>query len=888
MSLINLLTGMLLTMGLIVSCTDSAPRTTEPGELPDNPLPVKPTATPFLLEVSRMPVPSPSPVEPGPTSMAEPEPPRWVLDLIGIVPFEILDDMAILEIRGKDYAIRAASNMILIVDISNPTRPVEVSSLDLRGNGPGTYNSAAIGIWGHYAFVVTQCSNISSSKIISIDVSIPEFPKIIGQSDCFPAPSRNISILQGRAYMVVVGGIKVFDITTPSLLKLVGSLETEGVVFGMDNDGRNVYVAAWLGNQSSKLLIIDGADPAPSGRPTSILFATPNYNGGLRIRSVDGRVYILQKGDLSKLVVHVVDAATPANPQIVGNWEIETPQGDTLCHPEIVGGYLYVPTPTHQGSLGWSTKLLAVQLANLSVPPSSSWQKMANWVGCSDAEARGNLLVLASTNGMSLLDVSDPAAVQDVGSFNRGTRLNGGAVSGSFAYVTTREHFIVVDASVPDSPQVVGSLWFPDSGWLGDVAISGAYAYVGGSPSRVIDVSDPSSPHEVAVIEVRSSAGVHLQESLLYINGWSGMVIVDVSEPREPRTVARITGSISLNGWVVRGDHLYMLGNIDELEGDAFAVFDVSRSGGPQVLGSVPMPAAGQVCNAGGCRHLVQGVLNVTGRYAYVATKGDSPALMVIDVSDHSSPVVVGTTPIKHDRFGLPFRVANIAVQGHLAVLVGQTGDAGSAKGVSIIDISNPEQPKEIGEYPGALSSIALDLPVAYAAGQNTSVLLDLSVPAEPRLVASVGVGGKIIATSDPMLYILVSSVRGFAIVRAISSSTSMPQTSTRTSTPPVVGQVRSIAGRVVGVNIGENSFVVLQPREERSFTVRLEEETEFIRLVFPFDVKNPPSDATFTPERELITIEDLHVGEQVFVRSSHAITTGEDILRPLEVQVLP
>ena len=67
-----------------------------------------------------------------------------------------------------------------------------------------------------------------------------------------------------------------------------------------------------------------------------------------------------------------------------------------------------------------------------------------------------------------------------------------------------------------------------------------------------------------------------------------------------------------------------------------------------------------------------------------------------------------------------------------------------------------------------------------------------------------------------------------------------------------------------------------------------LGEETEFIRLVFPFDFINPPADATFTPERELITIEDLQVGDQVFVRSTHTVRTGEDIVQPLEVQVLP
>ena len=100
--------------------------------------------------------------------------------------------------------------------------------------------------------------------------------------------------------------------------------------------------------------------------------------------------------------------------------------------------------------------------------------------------------------------------------------------------------------------------------------------------------------------------------------------------------------------------------------------------------------------------------------------------------------------------------------------------------------------------------------------------------------------------------------------------------------------EVRSIAGKVTSVNTKENSFVMEQPKEERSFTVSPGEETEFIRLVFPFDLNNPPVDVTFTPKREAVTIEDLSVNDQVFVRSSSLIKTGEDIIDPLEIQILP
>ncbi len=142
---------------------------------------------------------------------------------------------------------------------------------------------------------------------------------------------------------------------------------------------------------------------------------------------------------------------------------------------------------------------------------------------------------------------------------------------------------------------------------------------------------------------------------------------------------------------------------------------------------------------------------------------------------------------------------------------------------------------------------------------------------------------------------------RSTAAATPTSTPTPTPGSATPTPTPSVTGTpsptpsatatlppISSIAGRVTVVNVLENSFVLLQPKEEREFTVRTGEHTEFIRLVFPFDICNPPGDATFTPAREPITIDDLQEGDQVFVRSSHPIRTGESIESPLEVQVLP
>ena len=137
---------------------------------------------------------------------------------------------------------------------------------------------------------------------------------------------------------------------------------------------------------------------------------------------------------------------------------------------------------------------------------------------------------------------------------------------------------------------------------------------------------------------------------------------------------------------------------------------------------------------------------------------------------------------------------------------------------------------------------------------------------------------------------IIIAGVVGVVILGGIYfySSGKLTQLTGGPQEKKVFEEVSSIAGKVVSVNVADNSFVLLQPKEEREFVVKLGEDTVFIRLVFPFDVANPPAEATFTPEREVMTIEDLKEGDQVFVRGSSPIKTEQDIIDPLEVQVLP
>ena len=74
------------------------------------------------------------------------------------------------------------------------------------------------------------------------------------------------------------------------------------------------------------------------------------------------------------------------------------------------------------------------------------------------------------------------------------------------------------------------------------------------------------------------------------------------------------------------------------------------------------------------------------------------------------------------------------------------------------------------------------------------------------------------------------------------------------------VEEVFSLSGIVSSVDT-ENNFLMVRPAgEEKEIKVVLSDTTKLIKLEFPFDPKNPPKEATFTPTQTEIEIGRAHV----------------------------
>jgi hypothetical protein len=198
--------------------------------------------------------------------------------------------------------------------------------------------------------------------------------------------------------------------------------------------------------------------------------------------------------------------------------------------------------------------------------------------------------VACGTAGLKVVDISRPTSPGIVGSFATPGYAWAVSVVGPYAYVADGAQGIsVIDISNPTSPVGVG--WIDTPGAAEDIVVVNGLAYVAdGNSLQIIDVSNPSS------LVVRGSqtfaAGisaveVKVQNNIAYVAGaGAGLITVDVSNPSSPIQLAIVppSGSTSARtlGVVVSGSLAYVANYVGGL-----GVVDVSNPAAPVLRSTI-------------------------------------------------------------------------------------------------------------------------------------------------------------------------------------------------------------------------------------------------------------------------------------------------------------
>lgn len=287
------------------------------------------------------------------------------------------------------------------------------------------------------------------------------------------------------------------------------------------------------------------------------------------------------------------------------------------------------------------------------------------------------------------------------------------AIEGNFAYVAAGVALTILDVSDPSQPRLAG--YWISGGKTRDVAVSDRVAYVaaGAAGLCVVDVSDSAHPVLIGQFTTRGPAeGLALSNGIAYVvGGYPGVDVIDVSNCRAPAGLCHWDGAPARDV-IVNDGYAYV--TCVGADGDGYwrvvSILDISNVIEPRQVGRLEI--------------LGHGPVEVSGRYAYIAEF--EQGIRVMDVSDPANPVAVGLWECP-GAWG-----TSMEVVGRYLYLSARWGTPGPDR-LSVVDISVPVNPREVGSRGAATGRVAVVGGRAYVASPDVGVtVIDVSVPSQP------------------------------------------------------------------------------------------------------------------------------------------------------------
>ncbi len=570
---------------------------------------------------------------------------------------------------------------LVIVDVSDPFNPKQVSSTTIGNNGRGVV------VQGDYAYLISN-TQVSSHDFFVYDVSNPASPTQVGSATTSIGTSgaqpRDIKIQGRHAYITNLNSFSIVDVGDPATPVAVDEIAFTGNVMGeLWVQGRYAYA---LLTTTQEIAIIDITSS------TNAFVVDRIDTGALGITTaneptVNGRNLYLADSSGNKL--NIIDLMGIETTSIfAGSGEFGYLQVWNNLH---VDRKLFVEDTIHVGlggiisdgpvSVSGTRYTGAGIFADGSFTVSSTGDLILNTTSSNSV----NVLIGTSTGSEKLTvlgGVSNLLAdhmVFDQYTTSVGTGVVSLAVQDRYLYVTddgATDGLHIFDVDDPFNPSELS--FITASTTPTEVAVRGNYAFViGSSGLNIYDVTDRYSPREIAFVAISSSGnseGPSLDVQGNYVYAYDGstaetLTVVDVTDPYTPVIVN--TQSIGNDGRdiVAKGNLLYLASEL-QTTNDNFWIFDISDPTSPTQVGSTDTDETG-TANAQPRGAFVQ------GGYAYVANQADT--FTIIDVTNPSLPFVTDEISLN----GNPDPIG-VWVQGRYAYVASASSNA-----IEVIDVSS-------------------------------------------------------------------------------------------------------------------------------------------------------------------------------------------------------
>ena len=350
----------------------------------------------------------------------------------------------------------------------------------------------------------------------------------------------------------------IFDVDPPGEAAVVSVFGSDSGVSIAASGGRVAY------DNTSGLVLYNAADPYlpfEAGRYSTV--------GQGRVVRVDGDYLFVA----DRYYMLAYDISDPENIVFVG--AVKCPDyssngGDM----EIQDGFAYVSISTSDPGSGTSSE----NVWSIDVDPPDqmhtvgTWEAPPTWIESFDTQ--GDYLYLANRDtGLHVIDISDPASLNEVANCPTPGSVWDVDVSGDYAYVADyatdgTAGLQIINISDPLAPFIEKEVNLPVDSPAYQVTSSNAYAYVishqesdEGDRFHVIDVDPIDSASIVRIFESDYKLlDIDIQGDYAYVSneGDCGFEIFDISDPANAFITGKWEGEFATYSLDVIGNYLYL------------------------------------------------------------------------------------------------------------------------------------------------------------------------------------------------------------------------------------------------------------------------------------------------------------------------------------------
>lgn len=453
---------------------------------------------------------------------------------------------------------------LLVFDNTNPERPVNIGSANLKLDFAGVRSGLVYGISSN-ALTVWNIEQLTDVR----EVSHVDLPGDTRSAMAGPSAEGRVYILLRENSPGATSTLQVYDLRDPAHPALENEMSAPGG--DMKLAGNYLYIA------EQGLQIYSLANPA---LPESVGEYAPE-TGFLQLEAPGGHYVYLRNVDGAR----IIDVSNPRAPVIAAT----VPQ-QNANDIEIDGNRLSISV-FNAG---------VVQVVDISDPAHPVVLSKSNAIpgGINGIQISGNhafVVDTLSTNTnapttLRIYDISSGVPQElGTGSLAASTKFR---IQGSrayfYSYISTNNSLVpkisVMDIANLAAPRSLGLIGPTSSVWDADESHVYMVDFSGGGRVKVMDVSDVNNPRQVGTYNSGFVSQIAISGKAGFLQGDSAVEVIDMSNLSNIQHVATLAGSI-----LDARDNIVLVRN-----GAAVDIYDITKPN-PELRGSFAVDAAAQI-----------------------------------------------------------------------------------------------------------------------------------------------------------------------------------------------------------------------------------------------------------------------------------------------------